>query len=197
MIDSHSAVEGSAQVVVSTSLRGLAREIGVDDKTIRKGIKSGRLRDSIGHTGDGVPFVIDLELAKQEWTSNGGQVRAGVRIATSAPAAGRVGTTRDDSSGPAVVTLVDAQRAATIQRERKLRIDNDVAEGRLVPVDVVAKEAFTSGRTIRESMLNIPARLSGELAAETDAGKIFVMLDAAIRDALNSAATALEVAANA
>ena len=90
-------------------------------------------------------------------------------------------------------TLFEAQRLATLQRERKLRLENDVTEGRLIPLEVVTKEAFEAERTIRENILNIPARIAGELAALTDVGKVSVRLEAALRDALNSAADSLLV----
>jgi hypothetical protein len=64
----------------------------------------------------------------------------------------------------------------------------------LVEVSRASKEAFESARIIREAMLNLPARLAGELAAETDATAVHLRLDAAIREALGAASVQLEVA---
>lgn len=89
------------------------------------------------------------------------------------------------------MSLVDAQRDATTERARKLRLDNDAREGRLVPIDRVRREAFDGARTIRDALLNIPDRLSGELAAETDPAVVWRKLDAAIRQGLSSAADTL------
>ena len=80
---------------------------------------------------------------------------------------------------------------ATLERGRKLRLENDLKDGRLVEVSQAAREAFEAARTIREAMLNIPARVSAELAAESDAARVYSKLDAALREALNSTADRL------
>jgi hypothetical protein len=90
-----------------------------------------------------------------------------------------------------VASLAAAQLQLTIERTKKLQLERDVAEGRLVPVATVAKEAFEAERTIREAILNLPARLSGELAAETDPKRVHALLDAALRECLTSTAAAL------
>ena len=174
------------------SLRALGRELGVSDKAIRKGVASGRLRASIGRTEAGKPVVIDLAVAKAEWLARGGQ-----RARTEARTPESAGDAAETGIVISATTLVEAQRLATLQRERKLRIENDLSEGRTVQVERVSKEAFESSLAVREGMLNIAARLSPELAGETDAGKVFLVLDKAIRDALNAAADALLVSVNA
>ena len=83
----------------------------------------------------------------------------------------------------------------TSERERKLKMENDVRAGLLVSVHDVAKEAFESERIIREGILNIPARLAAELAAERDAGQNFLPLDQALRAALTATADWLEASA--
>lgn len=163
--------------VATMSLRALARAIGVDDKAIRNGIRSGRLTRSIGRGPTGKPTVIDADLARLEWAENAGKLNP-VRSAESAVIVG-------------VNTLNEAQRGAALERGRKLRIENDLREGRVLDVAAVSREAFESARIIREAILNIPARLSAELAAETDPGRLYVKLDAALREALTSTADRL------
>jgi hypothetical protein len=88
-------------------------------------------------------------------------------------------------------TLIDSQTQANLERARKLRLENDVTESRLIPVDLVNKERFEAQRIVRESILNMPARVAGELAVETDPARVQLRLDTLLRDALNAAADML------
>jgi hypothetical protein len=180
------------------SLRELARRLGVTDKAVRNAVASGRLRRSIGKDAKGWPVVVDPELATIEWKENAGKPSARAaaepaRAAESAPSA------PSPAQGELIDTdtLVGAQRMATIERGRKLKMENDLREGRLLEADKVRKEAFEGSRIIREAILNIPDRLAAELAAEADAGRVHLKLSAALREALNMAAdTLLASAAN-
>lgn len=89
-------------------------------------------------------------------------------------------------------TLVKAQTEAVIERGRKLRMENDLREGALVEVDQASREAFEFSRVLRENILNIPLRLSAELAAEPDATRVHLRLEAALREALEGTAARLE-----
>jgi hypothetical protein len=64
------------------------------------------------------------------------------------------------------------------ERARKLRMENDAREGSLVEVQQATRQAFEFARTLRENILNIPARLSAELAAENDGARVYQRLDA-------------------
>jgi hypothetical protein len=78
----------------------------------------------------------------------------------------------------------------------KTRIKNEVERGKLLEAKVkseigqlvsledVKKVAFARGRIIRDSMLNIPDRISFLLATENDASKIHEILTKEIREAL-------------
>lgn len=89
-------------------------------------------------------------------------------------------------------TLVKAQTEAMLERGRKLRMENDLRQGTLLEADQAAREAFNFARTLRETFLNLPARIAPELAAESDAGRVFRRLDAAIREALEATVAVLE-----
>ena len=152
-----------------TSLRAFARLMRVTDKAVRKGVASGRLAKSVGLNTRGTPCIADVELARQEWHQNAAKPPAG--------------------SGTA--SLAAAQQVVAIQRARGLQLANDVKEGRLIPADRVVREAFESARVIREAILNLPARLASELAAETDTRRIYTRLDAELRQVLESCAQTL------
>lgn len=191
---------------VGMSYRAFARRLGVSDKAIRKGVAAGRLAGAVGQTSDGAPCITDPDLAEQLWaattrTGVGGSRTTGAGSAESAGSAARVASSAQPatrSAAPAsrrqasnLVSLVDAQRNATEERARKLRLENDAREGRLVSIDKVRREVFEGSRAVRDALLNIPDRLAGELAAETDPAVVWRKLDAAIRQGLNSAADTL------
>lgn len=58
--------------------------------------------------------------------------------------------------------------------------------GKLVKADDVDREWFELARLVRDTMLNIPARLADVLARETDQRKIHDLLEAEIYQALES-----------
>ena len=164
------------------SLRAFAKSIGVSDTAVRKAIKAGRLGDAVGQDAAGVPRILDPEAATERWHQT---TRTGAGVRDRHPSSRALAPHVEAGS------LVDAQRMATSERARKLKLENDAREGRLVPVDKVKREAFDAMRLVRDSLLNIPSRIAGELAAETDAAVVFRKLDAAIREALASTADAL------
>lgn len=68
--------------------------------------------------------------------------------------------------GPSAAALLNQLRA----KREQLKIDE--IEGRLIDAAKVADEAFTIGRTVRDAMRSIPARLSAQLAALDDPAAI-------------------------
>ncbi len=61
--------------------------------------------------------------------------------------------------------------------------------GKLIPAEEVDREWFELARLVRDTMLNIPARLADQLAHETDQRKVQDMLEAEIYQALESIST--------
>jgi len=68
------------------------------------------------------------------------------------------------------------------------RLDYEERIATLVRRDAVQVDAFRIGRLVRDGMLNIPSRLAGILAAETDQRKIYDLLEREIRQALEALA---------
>jgi len=95
---------------------------------------------------------------------------------------------------PSSPTYVKAQTETMLERGRQLRMENDLRAGLLIEADKAATEAFDFARTLRENILNIPARLAAELAAESDAGIVHRRLEDALREALESTARTLDAA---
>lgn len=204
--------------VEASSFRHLAELIGVSEKAVRKAETAGVFSNQAVRRGsDGRPSVLDLNLAMVEWIRSGRQFRGPAskpvtpsvgetmssghasETPTASPAApvadAAADIVEDDAQDNLLLdqapTLVQAQRMAMIERARKLRLENDLREGLLLDVDRVATEAFEFARVVREAVLNIPARISAELAAEPDAGRVYLRLDGALREALEATATKL------
>lgn len=155
-----------------TSFRAFARSLGVDEKAVRKGVASGRIPPAtIGRTARGQPTIVDPEAARAAWFANAAQATKG-----------------ESESG----TLVAVQRQVAEQRARRLLFENDLRSGLYVPVHEAKREAFEAARVIREGLLNLPARLAAELAAESDPQRVYAILDDQIRAALGETADALE-----
>jgi len=158
-----------------TSLRALARRLKVSEKAVRKAVKAGRL-PSVALDEHGRPHVTDTTVAVQEWKVN----RA------------KPGPTNGDTPHGRPGTLTEAQTRVAFQREVKLELENLKARGLLIDAAQEKRRDFECARTVRDSILNVPDRLSAELAAETDARKVHARLDEELRKALVALAAALD-----
>jgi hypothetical protein len=161
----------------AVSIRALAKRIGASDRAVRKRFQRGCFPKSMALGPDGHPVVLDADLAVEEWEQSSTAF-----------------TTLRTRSAQRPATLVGAQLLEKLEKVESLRLANGVKSRRLVDVDKVAKEAFEDARVIREAVLNVPARIAAELAAESDAGKLYIRLDAALREALSASADQLMAA---
>jgi hypothetical protein len=80
--------------------------------------------------------------------------------------------------------LVKTKLKNEIERGKLLEAKVKTEIGQLVSLEDVKKVAFARGRIIRDSMLNIPDRISSLLATENDASKIHEILTKEIREVL-------------
>lgn len=163
--------------------REFARLVGVPQPDVVKGMRTGRLKDSLGTDGSGRRFIADRDLALREWQTRATPKKPPATEQAKAPRPRRAGRPE---------TKADADMLVAIERERKLRLENDLREGTLVEAVRVRRSSFETARTVRDSLLNVPDRLASELAAETDAGKVHARLDEEIRAALVALSEALD-----
>jgi hypothetical protein len=80
--------------------------------------------------------------------------------------------------------LVKTKLKNEIERGKLLEAKVKTEIGQLVSLEDVKKVAFARGRIIRDSMLNIPDRISSLLATKNDAAKIHEILTKEIREVL-------------
>lgn len=167
------------------SLRAFARLLKVSPSAVVKGVQRGRLHACIREI-DGRPVIVDVGVARHEWTENAQRQKRGAGDAAASPKRPAL-----DLSPLSRITLAEAQRELVLERMRKLQRERDVAEGRLIPLALAEKLAFENNRIIRETLLNLPARIAAEIAADHDPASVHRKMDKVIREALHATADAL------
>ncbi len=196
------------------SLRQLARLIGVSDTAVRKAERGGVFGDAVRRDAAGEPGVVDVHAAITAWERSGRQLR-GTREArqddSPAPPPAPLPSPAvvvDDAllldvdaveiDAPPVATsspsLVEAQRLAMQERYRRLKLENDTREGALIPAGKATSAAFEFARVLRENVMNVPGRVAAEIAAESDATRVHLLLEAALREALETTANTMDAA---
>lgn len=157
------------------SIRKFSLEIGVSHTAVIKAIQDGRLVESVQLSADGAPNGIDLDKGRNEWAlNNPSPVRE--EIAKSNASASPL------PSGPSYAQA-RAVRENYMARIAKLLFEEKI--GKLVDADSVKLKSFETARTIRDYILNIPNRISSELASENDPVKIHALLTKELTDSLN------------
>ena len=82
--------------------------------------------------------------------------------------------------------LIDEQARLAASRREKIDLEIGVRKGELIEKVLVEKSAFSTGRIIRDGIMNIPDRVSGVLAAETSQEKVHQILTKENREALEA-----------
>jgi Protein of unknown function (DUF1441) len=147
---------------------------GITQPAVSAAIHSGRLVKAI--IKDGKRIKIDPDIADREWAANtqGGRGAAPQRLAS--------GVDLPDAIEAADYNASRAKREAYNAELARLEVEEK--QGQLVAADEVRKTAFAVARQVRDGMLNIPDRVSAELAAVTDQFEIHRRLTDEIRKAL-------------
>lgn len=68
------------------------------------------------------------------------------------------------------------------------RLEYEQVSGKLVEKEQVETEAFRIGQQVRDAILNVPSRLAGIVAAESDQRKVHDLIEAELRQALEALA---------
>lgn len=152
---------------------------GISQPAVSQAIHSGRLIKAI--IKDGKRIKIDPDIADREWAANtqGGRGAAPQRLAS--------GVDLPDAIDAADYNASRAKREAYNAELARLEVEEK--QGQLVAADEVRKTAFAVARQVRDGILNIPDRVSAELAAVTDQFEIHRRLTAEIRKALEGVLT--------
>lgn len=168
----------------------LARELNVSRQAISKLVKAGKIQQS----EDG---RIDFEQARLSLANT---VHPGSKTAESlglfptsevgATAGGDVARLAPaDSDGEAPTSFHVARTLDMLERARITRIERRKLDLEVMEVESVRAVVANLLAATRDSFMQIPARLSQVLAAETDAGKVQAALQAEITTCLGGLAS--------
>lgn len=163
----------------------------VSPEAVRKAIKSGRLAASVTYDAKGWPRI-DPEVADGEWGSFTHPTHGGNRLAKEAPAK-ETPVTDDEPAAPklggsAAQTFAQSRAVKEAYLARLAKLEFEEKSGKLINADGMKNEAFKMARIVRDSILNIPDRISAELAAETEPFKVHKLLSDELRKALEALA---------
>ena len=156
--------------------------IGVSRQAVLAAIKRGRLSKSASKVGE--QWQIDPELGPVEYAQK-------VDMTRRPPRKGHEPVIDGESGYPSF----NESRAKQVYYEAKLcEMEVKLREGKLIDRDAIRDRSFKLGRQVRDGMLNIPDRISADLAAEMDAFKVHARLTKEIREVLTAlAATEIDV----
>jgi phage terminase Nu1 subunit (DNA packaging protein) len=111
---------------------------------------------------------------------------AAVRVFKEGNAVINISPTRKRSDELDIPSFNDSRAKSEHFRSELARLDLEIKEQELVEASRVQLEAFSAARAVRDSLGNIPDRVSNQLAAETDSVVIHQLLTKEIRRALET-----------
>ena len=156
--------------------REYARHRGVSLGAVQKALRAGRISAN-------EEKKIDSAVADRDWAINTDASRIAVSaIEVARPRAQKeisfAATAGEEADKPAAEELTGSDNNASRYRESrasrefyvaaKQKLEYEQLLGQLINVDEAKRIAFTSFRAIRDSVLNVAARIKDQLAAETD-----------------------------
>lgn len=148
---------------VSTS--EYARHRGIAPRSVRKAIEHGRLARSVAR--EGRDYVIDVEMADQEWKASTDPLRGGKR---------RAGNMDAD--------YAEARRRRVIIECDLLALELAEREAQLVEAVAVERERRREAERVIDAFMALPFKLSEALASANDAFKVHAIMTAAFRETL-------------
>ena len=167
---------GSVELVTQSEY---ARRRGCSEAAVRRAVKDGRISLLEGK--------LDPTAADAQWARNT-RVRAGSKPADSANLGAPGGAAAAGEGAAPTREDNDAYWAVKARREKaeadmaELKLAEQRAE--LVRVSAVRSAYATRAAALRESILQIPARLAAVLAAETDHARCHDLLQAELHQVL-------------
>lgn len=155
-----------------------AKHRGVSPAAVFDAIDKGRLETSLEKKESG-RYLIDIDAADAEWAANTDSGTGSLAHMKNRP---KVEATETADDQP--ITYAEARAQHERFKARLAQLELEQREGTLVEAEASRREAFRVARLVRDSLLNIPDRVAGELAAETNQFKVHQRLVKEIRRAL-------------
>jgi hypothetical protein len=139
-----------------------ARYRGIAPRSVRKAIEHGRLARSVAR--DGRDYVIDVEMADQEWKAATDVARGGRREAL------KLGS-----------DYAEAKRRRVIIECDLLALELAEREAQLVEAVAVERERRREAERVIDAFMALPFKLSEALASANDAFEVHRILTQALR----------------
>lgn len=170
-------------------------------QALAKLVKAGRMSECVVRGADGAVEGLDPDLLLDEYDRKVDVTKRRGHLTIAVPSGGN-GRLLEESpptreSLKKSVALLPDDQVPDLQtsRERREHYQAELAKlavdekrGELVAVEAVKKEAYASGRVVRDALLNIPDRVAHQLAGEVDPAAIHQMLSQEIVQALEGLA---------
>lgn len=160
--------------------REYARHRGVALRAVQKAITAGR----ITVVGEGRDRRIDSDQADRDWQQNTDPAKQSLLHSAGLPA-----LDPDDGADEEAAQAVNdtaEYRAARAQREQvrleSERIDLELKRGSVVEAQQAKRLVFTAFRSLRDAVLQVPARVKDRCAAAPDALQVEKILDAELAE---------------
>ncbi len=162
--------------------REYARHRGVSLKAVQKAIIAGRIGTQVIEGRE----KIDAEAADRAWAATTDPGRQSL-LHSATPISTQPDDDADDAPQP---SDSDDYRTARAGRE-KLRLQREQLEldqlrGKLADIDELRRIGFTAFRSLRDAILNVPARIKDQCAAETDPLTVERLIEAELMAVLAS-----------
>lgn len=160
------------------SVRKFAQLVGVSHVAILRAVRAGRLVESVEFGPDGGVKGIDPDKGREEWAMN-----SPTPVSKSVAAKNQPG-----QALPGAGAMPSYAQARAVRENYQARIAKLIYEekiGKLIEADGVKVKAFETARIVRDFVLNIPNRISAELASETDPIRVHTLLTKELTSALD------------
>lgn len=162
-------------------LRAYARHRGCSPSAVSRAIQDGRISKAVRRDSRGFP-KIDPTVADREWASNTDPARG----LAQAPKKGKEKAKEPgkEAGAEAYPAFEDSRAKREAYAANMKELEYKKAAGELVRVKSAEKEYFRLVRITRDTLLNIPNRISAELAAISDPHVLQMRLTDEITEAL-------------
>lgn len=155
-----------------------ARHRGITQQRVSQLIHAGYLDGALKKIGG--RFQIDPEKADKLLAENLDPARC--KNSTEPDPAEQKQTIQN--AGLTIVPLAEANKLRANYEAALKKLELEEKQGDLIPKVTVEKEAFEMARRVRDALLNIPNRISAELATITDQHMVSLKLTEEITQAL-------------
>ena len=170
------------------TLLEFSRMIGISSRKVYAAANKGKFTFKMSNGAK----VVDPKKAEKEWKANKSETAlkknpSGKKKVKGAKVVIVKKEKEKKEEGPPTyegLTTADAERKEKVFKAKISELRYLEQAGSLVEIDKVEKKAFELARRTRDAVMSIPAKMSHELAVETNPHKLEIMLTKALQKTL-------------